>query len=297
MKHDIFNFSRFGKYFCSDLKGCWSNYGLSFVTVTTLPIILIFLLVGAVSTITGLAWDGPDMGFRAFAAILAMVCLVITMPVKCYGRITEKQYGSFWLTLPASRLEKFLSMFIITCIIVPVLGAAIVFGIDGLICAVDATCGNSLWHGIHNFSFNLIDLDYDLRELATDPESLAAADMVLSTIEDMENTLSSRWLYVDDFFAFTLPFLAGAVWFKSGKTVKTILALFAFSTACGIIFTPFMTSWIKGIFEVNNDIEAIRLLLESGTIKNLALVDTISDTFTNLVFIACIWFRIKTLKH
>ena len=297
MKNDIFNFSRFGKYFGSDLKGCWSNYGLSFITVTILPMVLIYLLVGATGALGGLVWDGPDMGFRAFAAIVAMICLVVTMPVKCYGRITEKQYGSFWLNLPASRLEKFLSMFIITCIIVPVLGAAIIFGVDWLICALDATCGNSLWHGIQSFSFNLIDLNFDIHDYVTNAEDVAAADMILSTIEQMEKTLSSRWLYIDDFFAFTLPFLAGAVWFKSGKTVKTMIALFVFSTACGIIATPFMTSWIKGFFSVNNDIEAIRLLIESGMIKNLALMDTISDTFTNLVFIACIWFRIKTLKH
>ena len=34
--NDIFNFRRFGKYFASDLRTCWANYGLSLLTISTI---------------------------------------------------------------------------------------------------------------------------------------------------------------------------------------------------------------------------------------------------------------------
>jgi hypothetical protein len=104
MKNDIFNFRRFGKYFATDIKTCWSNYGLSLLTISLITPIVLYVVLTAFNLIMTSTWDGPDMGFRFFTICVAMFCIVVTMPVKCYGRITEKQYGSFWLTLPASRL-------------------------------------------------------------------------------------------------------------------------------------------------------------------------------------------------
>jgi hypothetical protein len=62
-------------------------------------------------------------------------------------------------------------------------------------------------------------------------------------VQNILEQISSPWLYVDEIFGITLPFLLGAIFFKSGKTAKTILSLIAFSTAISIIMTPFLSSW------------------------------------------------------
>lgn len=294
MKNDIFNFRRFGKYFTTDFRTCWANYGLSLMTISLLAPLASYLIVVAINQILHNTWDGPDIGLRVFAFAVAMICMVITMPVKCYGKITEKQYGSFWLNLPASRLEKFISMILMTCIIVPVSGALLYLGLDALLCAFDHTCGQNLIAGgmellqkmgeAKDVTLNLID------------ESITIEDATLA--QEIIRQMNNPWMYLDEIFCFTLPFLLGAVYFKSGKTVKTFIALFAISTATGIIMSPIMTDWaVKIIENANDDPTAIFQMFNNKLFKNLVLIDTVTDTVTNLALMAGIWFRIKTLKH
>ena len=294
MKNDIFNFRRFGKYFATDIRTCRANYGLSLLTISLIVPTVLYVVLTAFNLLLTSAWEGPDLGIRVFAFCVAMFCIIVTMPVKCYGRITEKQYGSFWLTLPASRLEKFISMFLMTCIIVPVTGIAIYLGMDALICAFDHTCGNSLVTG----GLELIRKMGNLQELTMNlaNEKITIEDAALA--QEIVNQINSPLLYIDEIFGITLPFLLGAVFFKNGKTMKTLLVLFAFSTAFSIAITPVMESWASDVMTGLNDSTAvIRTLFDNGLFKNLALIDTISDTVFNLALMAGIWFRIKTLKH
>ena len=297
MKKDIFNLRRFGKYFLTDIKGCWDSYGLGIVTLCILPLAIAYLVSGAGSMVFNLSWHGPSLGTRVMAAMVSFVSLVLTMPAKCYGKITEKRYGSFWLTLPASRLEKFLSMFVIACIMIPLLGCAITMGTDALICALDHSCGTNIVAGIKEAGINILGISNGLMDLATETESQAAVNELIGTIEEMEKALTSPWAIISGFLSITLPFLCGAIWFKSGKTVKTILAIMALSAACSFITTPFITGWIKEGMEITNDLEAIKWLTEKGLFNKVMLLNNILKTTTNAAFMLGIWFRIKTLKH
>ena len=294
MKNDIFNFRRFGKYFTTDFKTCWANYGLSLLTISLLSPLVLYVIIATINQIMHNTWDGPDIGLRVFAFAVAMICMVVTMPVKCYGKITEKQYGSFWLTLPASRLEKFISMILMTCIIVPVSGALLYLGLDALICAFDHTCGQNLFAGgtellqrmgeAKDVTLNLID------------ESITIEDATLA--QEIVRQMNNPWMYIDEIFCFTLPFLLGAVFFRNGKTVKTFIALFAISTVTGMICSPILTNWVMEMFNnLNEDPDAILQMFNNKLFKNLVLIDTVTDTVTNLALMAGIWFRIKTLKH
>ena len=165
---------------------------------------------------------------------------------------------------------------------------------DALICALDHTCGESLTAG----GLELIRKMGDLQTLTMNfiDENVTIEDAAV--VQDILKQVSSPWLYIDEIFAMTLPFLLGAVFFKNGKTVKTFLALFAFSTALSIIGTPAFTKWAMEIAEkTNNDPMAVLDLVRNGFFKHLVLIDIIADTVTNLALLAGIWFRIKTLKH
>ncbi|MBO5108458.1 MAG: hypothetical protein J6B97_08495, partial [Bacteroidales bacterium] len=273
MKNDIFNFRRFGKYFATDFRTCWANYGLSLLTISLLSPLVLYVIIVTINQIMHNTWDGPDIGLRVFAFAVAMICMVVTMPVKCYGKITEKQYGSFWLTLPASRLEKFISMILMTCIIVPVSGALLYLGLDALICAFDHTCGQNLFAGgtellqrmgeAKDVTLNLID------------ESITIEDATLA--QEIVRQMNNPWMYIDEIFCFTLPFLLGAVFFKNGKTVKTFIALFAISTITGMICSPIMTNWVMEMFNnLNEDPDAILQMFNNKLFKNLVLIDTVT---------------------
>lgn len=292
--NDIFNFRRFGKYFASDLRTCWVNYGLSLLTISTVFPVGTYFLTNTFNLVLNSTWDGPDIGLRSFIFIVATICMVVTMPVKCYGKITEKQYGSFFLTLPASRLEKFVSMFLMTCIIAPVLGFALHLGTDAIICALDHTCGSNLVTGAMELIRNM----GEMKELTLNfvDESITIENAALA--QDLISQISSPWLYADEMFGITLPFLLGALYFKRGKTVKTILAIFTFGMATSIIMTPYAETWAaEMVSNANADTDTILQMFNNGIFKNLVLIDTISDTVINLALMAGIWFRIKTLKH
>lgn len=293
---EIFNLKRFGKYFGSDIKTCWANFGLSLLTISVLFPVVVYIITCAFNVILTNEWSGPGIELRLSIFAIAMVCIVVTMPVKCYGKITEKQYGSFWLTLPASRLEKFLSMVILTCILVPLTGAAMSLGIDAVICGLDHTCGSSIAAEGLDFICNL----GEKREVTLNLmyESLEIKDAAVA--QNIIQQLSSPWLYIDEFFGITLPFLLGAIFFKKGKTVKTFLALFALSSLMSIVLTPLMVSWSKEIisaFENVTDEAFILSVFDNGFFRNLVLIDTISDLLFNGALLTGIWFRIKTLKH
>jgi hypothetical protein len=264
------------------------------MTISILTPVVLYIVVTAFSLMLSSTWDGPAIGLRAFIFFIAVVCLVVTMPVKCYGKLTEKQYGSFWLTLPASKLEKFISMIIITCIIAPLAGILLYIGADALICAIDHTCGRNLiqggiyflqqWSEMGEMTFNLVD------------ESLTIEDAALT--KQILEQLNSPMLYIDEIFGVTLPFLLGAIFFKDGKTVKTILALFAISTVSSVIMAPVVESWSHELLaNINDDPDVILSMFNNGLFKNLVLLDTISDTVINTAMLVCIWLRIKTLKH
>ena len=293
--NDIFDFRRFGKYFASDIRTCAANYGLSLLTIALLTPIANEVFTAVFKILFTREWGGPEIAGRVTIFAIAMFCLIVTMPVKCYGKITDKQYGSFWLTLPASRLEKILSMLILCCVVIPTIGFGLYLGMDALLCAIDHTCGQSLVAGAVDLIRTLGDFEelFVGENIKIKPEDLLMAE----NFQNMIGQFLSPWLYIDEVLCMTLPFLLGALCFKTGKTVKTFLALAAFSTAISMIGSPLMLSFMGDWMNMANEEEAARMLFESGFFKNLIWIDIISDTIFNGGLIAAIWFRIKTLKH
>ena len=291
---DIFNFNRFGKYFLTDLKTCVANYGLSLLTTTILlPVVLYIIRVG-IHAVAYSSWEGPEIGLRLFCFGLALILIVTMMPVKCYGKLTEKNYGSFWLMLPASRLEKFISMFIMTCIIAPLCGTALFLSMDTIMCAIDPTCGKSLIVGMKE----LVNLLAEMGDLKVNIGMASIPVEDAESISKLLENLTSPWLYVDEIFGITLPFLLGAIYFKNNKIAKTCLALFALSMALSLIMTPFSANIASEIIEnsVNNPNAALEVLGDKY-FKNMVVIDIVSDTVFNIAIMTGIWFRIKTLKH
>ena len=286
---DIFDFKRFGKYFVSDFKGCVANYGLSLITISMLLYLICYVVTVSFGLIMNEGWEGLGLGVRATLFVIAMITLVITMPVKCYGKITDKQAGSFFLTLPVSRLEKFISMLLMTIVVAPVIGTALYLGLDALVCLFDKTCGNNLVSEIQDLATIIMNLP---KEAAMEASLGELPDNIAKFIKE----ITCPWLYVDDRIGTCLIFLLGAVFFKKGKTVKTFMACIALGIAASIIATPIMAPWTNELFDMmdNGNFDEI---FNFGIFRHAALIDTINDTLMNIALLTCIWFRIKTLKH
>ena len=212
---DIFNIRRFGKYFVSDLGSAAANFGLSLLLLSSAGVI-VYLLMGFFSLITSGTWDGSGMAIRCATLAISYVVLMISMPPKCYGHLTDKRSGSTWLMIPASTLEKYLSMVLITILVIPAVFFGVYCGLDAILCAIDPNCGDSFFTVLGTIP-SLLD---EMPEIA-----------VAEFVTDMMRPYS----FIDDHIYGILVFLLGAICFKNNKSAKTILCLIGLSMGVSMI--------------------------------------------------------------
>ena len=114
----IFNFSRFGRYLVYDLRNAWNNAGFTLLVYGLAPIFFFFFYEICCLVFSGYFGDF-GLGWRIpFLFVLMLVCFTL-LPARLYGRVTDRRYGTEFLMLPASTFEKFLSMVIVTAVVMP----------------------------------------------------------------------------------------------------------------------------------------------------------------------------------
>ncbi|MGN0188731.1 MAG: hypothetical protein ACI395_04375 [Candidatus Cryptobacteroides sp.] len=278
---EIFDFRRFGKYFVADLKGCAANYGLSLLIIS-LSGVMTYLISGVLSLCVSGHWGSLEGEFRFAVFCVAAIVLVVTMPVKCYGSITDRRGGSSYILLPASTFEKYLSMLLNCIVIIPGVFAAVFLSFDWLLTVIDPALERSTSE-VFGKVFSLIMAGSDeLAELT--PKNLQI------------NPFSG----IDDVITTIMVFLLGAICFKKSKTAKTILTLMGVGIAVSMVISPIAVHWFSSHFqeftpEVLNGAEAMELFTD--TFKTLEVVDTILDITILAGLLVATYLRLKTIKH
>lgn len=265
----IFSLKRFGRYFVYDLNNTRNNYGLSLLVTGLMPVIL-YVFYHLYSIIFTQGWGTMDRIPTYVILGLAVLIVTVTAPVKIYGGITDKKMGSDWLLIPASVFEKCLSMFLILGILVPCVFLAIFAGSDCLLGLLDSShsatlIGNpELWNGIG--------------------EMIDRADGPSFT----NCIFLAAWLnWLEGIFLFAL----GALCFKKGKVVKTILVTWLLSSVLSFILFPIITNVdfdFKDFFE-GLTVERVEFFI--NFIINIVYAVVIGG------LMAGIYFRVKTIKH
>lgn len=278
MNNNTFSFSRFGRFFLFDLKRWASSYGPAFLTTCLMPVILYFI-VGAFSLVFDAHWAAPEIISRAIVLGFTAAILFITYPASVYGFITDKQAGSDYLMIPASTLEKFLSMMLNVLVVVPVVFFLVYAGADALLCAIDGRCGLSLIAS----SREAIDFLVDFGDTFDDEMSPAS--------------ISLFWIYLN-FGISILYFLLCAICFKKHKIFYPILILIglnmAFSLLAGVVF--------RSLFiDERLIVEFIEKVMAGDNLGSLitwfnALSATV-NIIVILLFAGAAYYRLKTIKH
>ena len=292
MNNDVFNLNRFGRYLVTDIKNVITRYGVNLLVMVATSITA-YLLVGFFTLIVGNGWHSMTIAGRGTALAITYLILVISAPAKIYGFITDKKEGSAYLMVPASTLEKTISMVLVCSIILPLAFMGVYLCLDQILCLIDSNCGPSLFTVFH-----------DGREVLTDAfQTISAQSSNTSFMPDVKS-LSSIWLYLDDMAQNLLIFLLGALIFKSSKPAKTIGCLVLFSIVLSMIISPIA---MHGVLERFKDAamydnmtpeELMNALpFISWMMNHVVLADTLSDTIVNLGLVIAIYFRIKKIKH
>lgn len=289
MNNDVLNMNRFGRYLVTDVKNAIARYGVSFLIMAT-ACLTSYLLVGFFTMIVGAGWYSLEVIPRSVILGITIMVLTISAPAKIYGFITDKKEGSSFLMVPASSLEKTLSMIIVCCVIVPFAFFAVYLSLDQILCLIDGRCGDSLIIAINNGQTVLSDI-------------FQKASMESQNIIPDYSSFTSPWLYADDLAEGFLIFLLGALLFKTSKPAKTIGCLILISIALSMIVTPIVT---HGALERFRQAASANITPEelfnmfpffSWCVKHAVLVDCISDTIVNIGLAIAIYFRVRKIKH
>lgn len=269
--NDVFNFKRFGKYLGAEISRYAAEYGLSLLILCLLGLI-IYVIHGFFGIMSGSGWRSLGIGWRIASFSCSMLIIVCSMPIRCYGGLTEKHSGSSWLLVPASTMEKFLSMLLVCIILIPVSFLVSFLCIDWLLCRLDPGCGISLISWKHNTLGILHGLPVmDISDFAV----LGAMEGISASFDDMLKGL--------------LLFLLGGIFFKEHKIAKTILSLIAIGIAVSIFWASAVAVIIR---DVNDVVQAI-----SENIENLKWLSASLDCLECVVMAAAIYLRVRTLKH
>lgn len=279
-----FDINRFGKYFLYELKRAYSNCFLSVLICVCMPAIMFAFVELFTLIFYGHASEAPADAFYALTAgIASLAVLIIALPSKLFGQLTDKRFGSDWLMIPASTLEKWLGVIAMSCVVLPVGGGILFLGIDGLMSLVFGQYyGYSLLHNIGELQ-NLISL----------------------TTNSVLNINLGGMLYVK-VAEYILIFTLGAICFKTAKPAKTILTLIIISSVFGFFLgglgvafgsnlIDIIQNWAENFESRFAEIDPVTAASKVAMYINLAL-----SLWYLLIcggLMGGIYYRIKTLKH
>ena len=292
MENEVFSLNRFWRYLKSDFDAFISKYGITLLVVSTMPITC-DVFTGVFSLMNMGKWQGLEVYSRLAFFIMFGMILLISAPAKLYGHLTDRKEGSAFLLLPVSRLEKFISMILITCIVLPFIFILIYLGLDVMVCMIDSTTNVSVF----SFIYSIEDFKATLAGVPVEN---------LSRLLNNFGSLANPYLYIDDIVQLSLIFLLGALIFKTSKTGKTMGSVILISLFFKLGSAPILAhiTNIENLYQMGN---AGYLDYTSEAFSNaypfyawvwshLSLIDTIWDTILNCLLLFFVWLRLKRMK-
>ena len=271
--NEIFNFNRFWTYFKYDLKQMWRNHSKAAILIGGASAIIYVIWV-LISLVFAQRWGAPPMVARAIVFGLAYTILII-YTARTYGHLTEKKAGSAWLMIPASKAEKFVSMLLMTLIVIPVLFLVVYFAIDGFLSLVDPTYGQALITGISGLYTTAVNMITNLG--AEFPITFSPSSLIFPSII----SLFSNFLY----------FLLCGICFKKNKIVGAFAILFGLSMVSSLLMGLLVPQYVQ---------------YYSGDVPDEQMLRWVVNWVNGSIIFSClltaglawgVWRRIKTIQH
>ena len=264
---EVFNIKRFWNYFVTDTRNAWNNYGISLLLVAFMPLIS-FVLVELTSLVANGSLTDFAMPFKVTLAWTCVIVVILSFPVKHYGHITDKRFGSDFVLLPVSVFEKTLSLILVSCVVLPLFFVLVSGSVDLILSTIPAY-GDSLISGV----FQLFDR--------------TAQEFFYSGIE--VSRIAAVLQILAMWTSSILFFILGAIVFKRGKLAKTILVAMALSFVVMLLMIATinafdMPSVLEKLFAVD-DLRAFNVILNICNFVGIA------------VPMVLIYFRLRTIKH
>lgn len=264
MTNEVFNGRRFGAWFKYDLKQMWRNQMKAALGIGLSGLIL-YAFVVSYNLVINHVWCGPSGDARMFIFIFAFLALEFRQTAT-YGFLTDKSKGSAWLMAPASTLEKWTGMMLMTLIVIPVLFFVAFFGVDWLLCAIDHSMGDSL--------------------MGVLADGVVKYRGFVATGVDVISSGSIVWLVIATFCVNFLYFLLCGVVFKKHKVLWGLAIMFVVSMLFSLLG------------EATLDIEETSREMLAGSAP-AAFINRVAAVSTVIAagLAGGVYYRLKTIKH
>ena len=281
--NNTLDIKRFGKILKHDGLNFFPNMILALAILWAIPII-IYLFTSLIPS------DETSKVFDAFSRISTIDFIkkiaIIIAPVRLYKYCNDSRQGITYAMLPASTLEKFLSMVIYCVIVTPIIYIAGALTIDSLL---------ALFHG----PYNGFAVAYYFDSFAQFDHSIEKSQLVFNE-EDallLFNSFSSTYMLIIGLLGTLMLssiFMFGNMIFKKHKTAKMIGILILLAIILMIVFVNYVAN-NENIFNhayKDNSEEFIRRLIYIA--MNIMF-------YTELIVSALLLFgvyrKIKTQKY
>ena len=216
-----FDWNRFCEVVKKDFRNLWPTFGTTMIVLASLPfaVWLMALVIDRTAIISPNIRVVMIMVISSFAAVM--------LPSRLYRTMNLRNEGIYYAMLPASKLEKFLSMLLFTFIVAPVVTYLGSMVIDIILRLMPTGAYHQwLWQGDGGFPlFTSIPMDDDV---------MPGFHSWLLTAATYSGLLASPAI-----------FLYAATLFKKHKVLYTFLILYLLEFALTVIAIPIVVSLIK----------------------------------------------------
>lgn len=251
----------------------FQNFGLTLGIFLGIPVGIWFLAY------TNMSISDLTMGDNRYAFLkFLMIIVMILAPSRLYKTCNDSRRGIQFAMLPASSLEKFLSMMIFCCVVTPILYMTGAVAIDTILTLIP---GNNPYDGFvfkHIFNSDIITYNYNMNTDAA----------------EFFNEITKMPLYkFFAFLAYVSIFIFTNMLFKKRKVSKTvgILALI------GIVL---MVLFIRAIIRFDGlDFATEEALIEYSKllIKRLVYASYVLNVIMSSVMLYLTYYKIRKQKY
>jgi hypothetical protein len=283
--NNTFDWTRFCKVVRKDFSNIWQNAGTSLLIITLLPI-LAWLLWWALSGIEDMPAIVPEVRWCFIAGSVFLAAMV--SPSRMYRTANLQKEGIYFAMLPASKLEKYLSMLLFTIVVCPLLCFLGGMVLDYFLTLLPFGPYNK-WLWQTDYLADALD-GYRALGGGVFPDVNDNTLMLVQVFTPWKVVLYALLCHLSN----VALFLFTNTIFKKHKVLQTLLWTWLISFVLNIVLTPIMGAmmingnWAEMFFEVTDPVKNLNIAYWAATAWAVVLTT---------VFFWWASYRLKNMKY
>ena len=283
--NNTFDWTRFCKVVRKDFNNIWRNAGTSLLIITLLPI-LAWLLWWALSGIEEMPAIAPEVRWCFIAGSVLLAAMV--SPSRMYRTANLQKEGIYFAMLPASKLEKYLSMLIFTIVVCPLLCFLGGMVLDYFLTLLPFGPYNK-WLWQTDYLADALD-GYRALVAGEFPDVNQDTMLLVQVFTPWKVVLYALLCHL----SYVALFLFTNTIFKKHKVLQTLLWTWLISFVLNIILTPIMGAmmlsgnWLQEFLETADPVRSLNIAYWAATAWAVVLTT---------VFFWWASYRLKNMKY